>query len=258
MAARYVNTREDFNGALTLAHMIEDVSMRDSAFVSVGMAWIKARDFESAIDLTPEIGDPDRSDLLLKYAAEERGKAEGLEAGYATAALIEDEATRQEALYRVDRMRSDDMKNQLFRGRGDIDAASAMVPELKSFKARDELLRRMVLTMLKQRDLEAWLPRALEAATRVTDVRDRDSSLRDVAEGYARLEEVNEILSVADLALETGVQRDWILLIAVRTCTRLEDIESAKDLADRIVAEEPKSRALRFIVRAEERLERRQ
>ena len=258
VAARYVNTREDFDGALTLAHMIEDVSMRDSAFVSVGMAWIKARDFKSAIDLTPEIGDPDRSDLLLKYAAEERGKAEGLEAGYATAALIEDEATRQEALYRVDRMRSDDMKNQLFRGRGDIDAAFAMVPELKSSKARDELLQRMVWTMLKQRDLEAWLPRALEAATRVTDVRDRDSSLRDVAEGHARLEEVNEILSIADLASETGVQRGWILLIAVRTYTSLEDIESARNLADRIVEEEPKSRALRFIVRAEERLERRQ
>ena len=170
VAARYANIHDDFDMALTLARTIEDVRMRDSAFVSIGMAWIKAKDFESVIGLSPEIERPDRRDFLLQYAAEERGKAEGLEAGYATAALIEDESTRQEALYRVDRLRSDEMRNQLFGGRGDIDAAFAMVPELKSFKARDELLRRMVWTMVKKRDLETWLPRALEAATQVTDV----------------------------------------------------------------------------------------
>ena len=258
MAARYVNLHEDFYGALKLARTIEDASMRDSAFVSVGMAWIKAKDFESLTGLAAEIRDSGRSDFLLKYAAEERAKAEGLEAGYATAALIEDECTLQEALYGVDRLRSDVMRNQLFRGRGDIDAAFAMVPELKSFRARDELLRQMVLTMVKQHDLEAWLPRALEAATLVTDAVDRDSSLRDVAEGYARLDDVDEILSIADLASETGSQRDWILLIVVRTYTRLEDVESAKELADRIVQEEPKNRALRFIERAERRIKRRQ
>lgn len=257
VAARYVNVREDFDGALTLAGAIEDVRMRDSAFVSIGMAWVKAEDFESVIGLTPEIGDSGRRDILLKYAAEERGKAEGVEAGYATAAMIEGESIRQEALYRLDRLRSDDVKNQLFRGRGDIDAAFAMVPELKSFKARDELLRRMVWTMVKQRDLETWLPRALEAATQVTDVRDRDASLRDVAAGYGRLEDVEEILSIANLASETGTQRDWILLIAVSAYARLKDIDSAKDLADRIAQEEPRNRALAFISRAEERLERR-
>ena len=258
VAARYVNVHEDSKKALTLARTIEDLRMRDSAFGSIGRAWIKMKDFESLIALIPEIARPVIRDSLLRYAAEERGKAEGLEAGYATVTLIEDESTRQEALYRVDRLRSDEMKNQLLRGRGAIDTAFAMVPELKPFKARDELLRRMVWTMAKQRDLEAWLPRALEAATQVTDVMDRDSSLRKVAEGYARLENVEEILSIADLASETGTQRDWILLIAVSTYTRLEDIDSAKDLADRIVEEDPKSRALRFITRAEERLKRRQ
>ena len=108
VAARYANIHDDFDMALTLARTIEDVRMRDSAFVSIGMAWIKAKDFESVIGLSPEIERPDRRDFLLQYAAEERGKAEGLEAGYATAALIEDESTRQEALYRVDRLRSDD------------------------------------------------------------------------------------------------------------------------------------------------------
>ena len=258
VAARYVNLHEDFDGALKLARTIEDASMRDSAFVSVGMAWIQAKDFESLTGLAAEIRDSGRSDFLLKYAAEERAKAEGLEAGYATAALIEDESTLQEALYGVDRLRSDVMRNQLFRGRGDIDAAFAMVPELKSFRARDELMRQMVLTMVKQHNLEAWLPRALEAATLVTDAMDRDYSLRDVAEGYARLDDVDEILSIADLASETGTQRDWILLIAVRTYTRLEDVESAKDLTARIGQEEPKNRALRFIERAERRIERRQ
>lgn len=209
------------------------------------------------IGLAPEIGDSGRRDFLLKYAAEERGKAEGVEAGYATAVLIQDESTRQDALCQVDRLRSDAMRNQLFRGRGDIDAAFAMVPELKSFKARDGLLRRMVWTMVKQRDLETWLSRALEAATQVTDVRDRDSSLRDVAAGYGRLKDVEEILSIANLASETGTQRDWILLIAVSAYTRLEDVDSAKDLADRIAQEEPKNRALAFISRAEQQLERR-
>lgn len=174
------------------------------------------------------------------------------------AALIEDESARQEALYRVDRMRSDEMRRELFRGAGDIDAAFAMVPELKSSKARDELLRRMVLTIVKRYHLETWLPRALEAATRMTDVMNRDSSLRDVAQGYARLRKVDEILSIADMASETGTQRDWILLIAVSTYTRLEDIESASDLAKHIGQEEPRSRADRFITRAEERLRRRQ
>ena len=257
VAARYADWRGDFDRALALARGIKDDWMRDGAFVSIALAWVRARDFEAAIGLIPEIGDTGRSDFVLKSAAEERAKAEGLEAGYATAALIEDESTRQEALYRVDRMRSDDIQNQLIRGRGDIDAAFAMVPELKSFKARDELLRRMVRTMVKQRDLEAWLPRALEAATRVTDAMSRDSSLRDVAAAYGRLDDVDEILSIADLASEAGTQRDWILLVAVRTCTRLEDIESAKDLAARIGQEEPKSRALRFIERAEKRIERR-
>lgn len=38
VAARYVNVREDFEGALALAGAIEDARMRDSAFVSIGMA----------------------------------------------------------------------------------------------------------------------------------------------------------------------------------------------------------------------------
>ena len=258
VAARYVNVHDDFDRGLALTRTIEDAWTRDSAFVSIGMAWVGAKDFESVIALVPEIAAAGRRGRLLQHAAEERAKAEGLEAGYAIAALIEDDSTRQEALYRVDRMRSDEMRNELFRGSGDIDAAFAMVPELKSSKARDELLRRMVWTIVKRYHFETWLPRALEAATRMTDVMNRDSGLREVAQGYARLRKVDEILSITDLASEAGTQRDWILLMAVSTYTRLEDIESARDLAERIGQEEPRSRADRFITRAEKRLRRRQ
>ena len=65
VAARYANIHDDFDMALTLARTIEDVRMRGSAFVSIGMAWIKAKDFESVIGLSPEIERPDRRDFLL-------------------------------------------------------------------------------------------------------------------------------------------------------------------------------------------------
>ena len=60
VAARYASVHDDFERGLALARTIEDAWTRDSAFVSIGMAWVGAKDFESVIALVPEIADAGR------------------------------------------------------------------------------------------------------------------------------------------------------------------------------------------------------